>query len=49
MEKKIVKIICECANIYDKNLKGKNLLFIFENQLTKKIEYIETRVFSKQF
>lgn len=49
MEKKIVKIICECAKIYDKNLKGKNLIFIFENQINKKIEYIETEFLVNNF
>lgn len=49
MEKKIVKIVCECAKIYDENLKGKNIMFIFENQINKKIEYLETEFLANNF
>lgn len=49
MEKQIVKVICECAKMYDTNLKGKNLMFIFENRQTKKIEFIETQFLSSNF
>lgn len=49
MKKEIVKEICECAKIYDKNLKGKNLMFIFENKLNKKLDYIETQFLANNF
>lgn len=49
MEKEIVKKVCECAKIYDKKLKGKNLMFIFENQFDKTIDFIETEFLANNF
>ncbi len=49
MKKEKIKEICEMAKIYDKNLKGKNLMFIFENKLNKKLDYIETQFLANNF
>ena len=49
MEKEIVKKVCEYAQIYDKNLKGKNIMFIFENMVNKEIDYIETEFLANNY
>ena len=38
----IIKIICESAHKYRENLLNKNIIFIFENRKTKKIDFVET-------
>lgn len=49
MEKEIVNKVCEYAQIYDKNLKGKNIMFIFENIVSKEIDYIETEFLANNY
>ena len=41
-KKDIIKILYSSAKKYKENLLDKNIMFVYENKVTKKLSYIET-------
>lgn len=49
MNKELVKKVYEYARLYEERLNGKNIMFIFENNYTKELNYIETQFLANNF